>query len=850
MSARKLARQGSAVTALAVLGALLAQPATNASNGDGLAPGQALRQQLQQKAAHAAGSTAREGDEDGGDEADEILARAKMEGLITTAPATDVSSGAMAAATRQAAALPKVGGSWNEITDKPFLNDPVPGRGPTTLSNYGVNWGLVTGRMTALTTSGSAVYAGAADGGVWKSTDRGAHWRQWSTGLPRMAIGALRTNPADGSVWAGLGEANTNFDAANGMGVFRLARGAGHWVRVGGGEMTSRNTYELRFIGDYAFAATSKGLWRHSAATPSAPWHLVLKPDPNPAGSPYRTSHVTSVVAVPGSGGAEVLANVGWRGGTKPEDTAYNGFYVSASGGAPGSFHRVKPAGDINNKEIGRTTFDTAGTAGPIYAVIEDSVNISLLGQGVFVSPSGNPTGPWRKLAGSQSLANSGSALGEPPGYFPGVQAWYNQYVHVDPKNPKHVYLGLEEVFETTDGGKTWFAIGAYWDFGIKCATDFYTCPPTTHPDQHALTIADDGQVYAGSDGGVWRRSITEHGRRGWVNLNRTLHTLQYYSVAIGAKGGSDRIWGGLQDNGETYDRTGTSPLLQVFTGDGGDTIVNPEDGDAAVVEYVYASQALTTDAGRHYREIGVSCLATLTRDPIEGCDPNPRFIAPLEQDVTDPSHWITGGQFIWTDNKGWDTVCNLKRCDWRNVHDLGDGNSATALAKNGSTIYAGYCGGLCNKNQGPFVRGVVTNAGGAWHDITAGLPNRYVTALTVDPGDARHVFATLGSYQRRWIPGGGVGHVFESRNAGRTWHDISGNLPDTPALQLVLWRGHVVVATDVGVFSAAAGTPTTWSRLGGGMPRVRVWDLKVDPGRDYLVAATHGRGMFKISTP
>jgi len=139
---------------------------------------------------------------------------------------------------------------------------------------------------------------------VWKSADRGAHWKLWSTGLPRIAVGALATNPTDGAVWAGLGEANTNFDAANGMGIFRLAPGASRWTRVGGTEMSSRNTYQLRFIGGRAHAATSSGLWRHGAGNASAAWNLVLKPDPNPDHSVYRTSQVTSVVAVPGSGGS------------------------------------------------------------------------------------------------------------------------------------------------------------------------------------------------------------------------------------------------------------------------------------------------------------------------------------------------------------------------------------------------------------------------------------------------------------------------------------------------------------------------------------------------------------------
>src|SRR6266576_351214 len=39
----------------------------------------------------------------------------------------------------------------------------------------------------------------------------------------------------------------------------------------------------------------------------------------------------------------------------------------------------------------------------------------------------------------------------------------------------------------------------------------------------------------------------------------------------------------------------------------------------------------------------------------------------------------------------------------------------------------------------------------------------------------------------RPWVPNAGVGHVFESSNAGVTWTDVSGNLPDAPADDLVV---------------------------------------------------------------
>jgi hypothetical protein len=59
------------------------------------------------------------------------------------------------------------------------------------------------------------------------------------------------------------------------------------------------------------------------------------------------------------------------------------------------------------------------------------------------------------------------------------------------------------------------------------------------------------------------------------------------------------------------------------------------------------------------------------------------------------------------------------------------------------------------------------------------------------------------------------------------------------------------VVATDIGVFIATAGqgANTTWSRFGT-LPNSSVNDLQLSPDGSYLIAATHGRGLWKIATP
>jgi hypothetical protein len=775
------------------------------------------------------------------DEAGVIAARAEFHQSITAAPAEVAPAAGLAAATTAASHLATSGGRWREVTDKPFLNDPVE-RG----ANFGVGWGFVTGRMTALTSAGRYVYAGAASGGVWRSSDSGAHWRPVNTGLPRLAVGALATDPRDGSVWVGTGEANNASENQYGVGIYRLARGSSTWQRVGGTELFGAGVHRIAWIRGYVYAATSHGLYRRAAtARRSSPWQPVLQPA-GPADYP-PSSEVTDVIALPGTSGRSILAVVGWAGYSDPPGTEHNGFYVGS--GSSGSFTRITPTGDINPATIGRTTLSTSG--GWLYAVLTDTSTGDLRGQGAFVSRTGRAQGPWTRIADVDKLYNSDSALGPSTSdYYPGVQADYNQYILADPRDRRHVYLQLEEVFESTDGGDTWKAVGPYWNFDISCeeaAGDPYDCPMTTHPDQHAGLLVN-GEFWAGNDGGLWRRPAAWHQRGQWTNLNPTLYTLQNYSVAVGPVGKSLAYWGGLQDNGESYTRTDMSRIEQAFTGDGGDTIVDPQDGNKAVEEYVYLDMYLTTDGATNtLREISPSCLTAT--DPPAQCDPSPRFIAPIEQDVTNPEHWVAGGRYVWDDTKAWDTVCTSAACDWKQVYDTGVGHSITALAANGAVTYAGWCG-PCNPGaEAPFRRGLATNYGGSWHELSMSqLPNRYITSVAIDPANGAHAYVSFGSYSRRWIPDAGVGHVFETTNGGATWTDVSGNLPDAPVYKIVLHGSNLIVGTEVGTFIAARSSsrPSSWRNLGTGLPRVTVWDLTVAPdGR--VVAGTHGRGTWEI---
>ncbi|PYQ12831.1 MAG: glycosyl hydrolase [Acidobacteria bacterium] len=719
----------------------------------------------------------------------------------------------------------------------------------------------MAGRITGLAAGDGYLYVGGAAGGVFRSADGGKTWSPLTDGLPTLSVGDLRLAP-DGALWLATGEANTGATSYVGSGVYRLAKPETALFattdRVGGSELESTTIGKVRFDGNgTAYAATSRGVWKHSAAKSSGSWRRVLYPVPDPVvdgvvrpdlQSPYND--ICNDVAVdPNRGGRIVIANCAWRDGAP-----YNGFYLSSDGGE--SFALVNPTGGLNPQDVGRTTFAYSSDGSRLYALVESMAHYTHSFQtalsGVYVSPSGRVDGPWNKIAGSGELGNSSSALHSATFYHPGIQAWYNQFLAVDPDDPDHVFVGLEEVYESGDGGTHWTAVGPYWNFDFSCWSfidSANTCPPTTHPDQHSIAIAD-GRLYVGDDGGVYTRplrgTVNANGNAtDWQSLNANVRTLQYYSVAVGKVPGGVAVAGGLQDNGGSLllpeDLTGAGTMGSPFGGDGGDTLVDPDDGCRILGEYVFLAMELTLSCGRS----DGTFRSVLDLDPH---DPNPRFIAPFEPDTVNGQHWVAAGQYVWTNTKGWAIRSGP---EWVPVFNNGSGHSTTVVASQNDVIWTAWCG-PCNVDG--FARGVSTNAGGAWRQVAlpSTVPNRYISGLAIDPADPTGRTAYLGfnGFSRRFLegPGAGYGHLWKTADGGASWADVSGNLPDVPVNDVLFSRGKIVVATDLGVVISGNGG-AAWSRLGSNLPYTTALDITVGPD-GKLYAATHGRGIWSIAQP
>jgi photosystem II stability/assembly factor-like uncharacterized protein len=80
--------------------------------------------------------------------------------------------------------------------------------------------------------------------------------------------------------------------------------------------------------------------------------------------------------------------------------------------------------------------------------------------------------------------------------------------------------------------------------------------------------------------------------------------------------------------------------------------------------------------------------------------------------------------------------------------------------------------------------------------------PNQYPTSgVAIDPSDVsgNTAYVTIMGFT------GGGGHLWKTTNAGTSWSDFTGSLPDSPANAVVVYApmSQVFVATDVGVFAS-----------------------------------------------
>jgi photosystem II stability/assembly factor-like uncharacterized protein len=408
-----------------------------------------------------------------------------------------------------------------------------------------------------------------------------------------------------------------------------------------------------------------------------------------------------------------------------------------------------------------------------------------------------------------------------------GGQGWYDNIIWAgDPTNANFVIVGGLDLYRSTNGGTAFTQISQWW-----------LAPASPHADHHMIVEhpkyngTTNKTVFFSNDGGIYRATdaTTAIGTTGWQELNHNYGVTQFYGAAGNTTSG--RIVGGAQDNGTIRyspppgSNTGTEGWTTMFGGDGGFSAADPTNPNFFYGEYVRL---------QIHRSVNAGTSAAYIFTGITDAGGNSNFIAPFILDPNNPNTMLAGGSSLWRS-----VNVTASTPSWASVKPPAASLiSAVAAAKgNSKIIWVGHNNGDVYKTTNGDV------ALPTWTQMNHGmtpLPTRYCTRVTISPSNPNRVYTTFGGYNS--------GNIWKSVNGGTTWTDIAASLPGAPVYDVSEHPhnpNYLYAATEVGVFASSNGG-TTWFPTNLGPANVAVFELTWM--KTFLVAVTHGRGLFWIN--
>jgi len=661
----------------------------------------------------------------------------------------------------------------------------------------------IGGRVTAIAAvpGTSTAYMGAANGGVFKSTNSGTNWTPVFDDWGVYSIGALALSPSDPNVvYVGTGESNSSVDSYDGAGVFRSMDGGATWQslglettgRIGRVAIDPSQTKRIfvAAMGRQFSTGPDRGLYRSEDG--GLDWTRVLFVD--------DSTGVSDVAINPAH--PETVFCATWERVRRPSyRRAFGpgcGIWRSADHGL--TWTRLSAGLPAPSDNVGRIGLAIAPSRpSTIYAQITTGASDGYQGLGVYRSIDGGATWTRRDVGSTYS------------GNFGGF-SWYFGECGVDPANPDRVYsLGLSPL-RSDDGGVTFTSIAG-----------------GAHVDQHALWIdpTNPSRLMLGNDGGFY---VSTSGGSAWTK-SLDLPISQFYAGAIDPSNPA-RLLGGTQDNSTVQTSGSPSAWGVILGGDGFVCLVDPTNPNLVLGEYQFGCYG----AGPQRSTNGGASWTSPT-----GINSGDRFnwCTPITMDPGNHMVVLCASQRVYrsTDN-GLSYAPISGDLSTNPPAELTYGSVTTLdISPLDSRIY------FAGTDDGKVWRTV--DSGLTWTDITAGLPLRWVTRVAADPWDAQGVYVTLSGFGLDEH----LAHVFRSGDRGTTWTSIASNLPDAPANDLVPDPSDaqtLYLATDVGVW-VTRDRGARWYPLGNGLPVQAVFDLTLHPASRSLVAATHGRSQWRL---
>jgi photosystem II stability/assembly factor-like uncharacterized protein len=670
----------------------------------------------------------------------------------------------------------------------------------------------------------STYYAGAASGGIFKSTDGGNNWAPIFDKESVTAIGALAVAPSDRNVvWAGTGEAWVIRDSdVMGNGIYKSTDAGKTWTRMGldetgriGRIIVNPTNPDIVFacaVGRATGPQQERGVFR--TLDGGAHWDRVLFADENTGCSGLSLDPHNPRVLFAGMWQLEMHSWGEFSGGPG------SGIYVSRDGGT--KWTRIDAHG-LPKSPVGKIDVAIAPTnSNRVYALIQTKDQGSL----------------WRSDDGGENwkVVNWDRALIGRAGYYIRLA--------VSPASENEVLVSNSSFHQSLDGGETFHPVPWGGD-----NHDIWIDPMNAD----RFMISDDAGLTI----------TTVHGRG---SHRVQLPIGQMYHVAVDNQV-PYYVYGNMQDNstmrgpsisppGAGYGRPQEYGWEHRLGGcESGFTI--PDYTDPNIVWASCYGDEVTRWDGRTKLARSVSPWLHTLDSPPNATKYRCHWTAPLAIDPFDHNSVYFGCQVIFQTSNGgssWSVISP----DLSTQDPTRNGPSGGIVGDNLGQFYGEVVFAIA---PSPLEKGLIwagTNdglvwikrAGGEWANVSkniAGLPAwGSVTSISPSTFDAGTAYVSVDFH----LNDNRDPFIYKTKDFGKTWTRISDGIPKH---QLSYVRCVTEDPNQKGLLFAGTGNAlyyslddgAKWTALQEGLPHAPVSWVTVQKQFHDLVISTYGRGFY-----
>jgi photosystem II stability/assembly factor-like uncharacterized protein len=694
-------------------------------------------------------------------------------------------------------------------------------------------------------------YAGAASGGLWKTTDAGIHWAPITDGLPFSSIGSVTVAPSDPNVvWIGTGEPFIRSHISAGWGMWRSTDAGKTWQRAGldNSGRIARIQVDPRNP-DVALAAVlgfsygpqaERGIWRTTDGGKT--WEKTL----------FVNDSTGAVDVLMDPNNPRIVYAAMWQVEIhtwgRTSGGAGSGIWKSTDGGL--TWKRLTGHG-LPEKPVGKIGLGvTRANSNRVYALIET-------GDGVPALNLKDPdTGRlWRSDDAGESwtLVSSDRQLA-------GRTHYYNR-MGVAPDNADEAYFLAADWSKTLDGGKT------------IIDPPFAEVPSGDHHDIW-FDPTNGNRIIVSSDGGV---SITQNRGKSWLRVqlpiaqmyHATTDTKIPYTVCGNRQDGpsacgpsNSRMPGGFPGGTPGQGAITRGHWVTVGGGESGWATPDPENPDL-----IWSSASGFGSVGgivsRYDVKTGIAQYAEVWPQATIGWAADSlkyRFVwtFPLTISPHDHNKVYVGSQYVMQTTDGGRS--------WQELGpDLTRNDKARQVRSGGLTpdnIGVEYAGVVFAIAESRLQKGLlwagtndglvhVSRDGGAtWTNVTKNIPGllEWGTISNIEPSryDAGTAYLTVDGHQvdnrDPWI--------YKTTDYGKTWSLIVNGIPKSPlsyahvVREDPVTRGLLYAGTENGLY-VSWDDGAAWQPLQNNLPHAPVYWITVQEHFSDLVVATYGRGFW-----